>query len=122
MENPSSSIVADLFATSSGNGGASRVSPAAPRTGTCNPRKAFSDALEAHPTVATLNKGVFAPTIQSMIQQGVSPITVNTYARAIKAFLKWLHEEGKCSPTGPKHRRSVESKYSLFLWPIQVCV
>ena len=97
MENPSSSIVADLFATSSGNGGASRVSPAAPRTGTCNPRKAFSDALEAHPTVATLNKGVFAPTIQSMIQRGVSPITINTYARAINAFLRWLHEEGKSS-------------------------
>jgi hypothetical protein len=41
--------------------------------------------------------GVFAPTIQWMIQRGMSPITINTYARAINAFLRWLHEEGKCS-------------------------
>jgi integrase/recombinase XerD len=59
--------------------------------------KAFSYAVEAHSTVAALAKGVFAPTVQSMIQRGVSPITINTYARAINAFLRWLHEEGKCS-------------------------
>jgi len=26
----------------------------------------------------------------------VSPITINTYARAINAFLRWLQEEGRC--------------------------
>ena len=28
-----------------------------------------------------------------MCSRGVSPITINTYARAINAFLRWLHEE-----------------------------
>ena len=41
-----------------------------------------------------LNKGDILSRIEAMRTQGVSPITVNTYSRAINAFLRWLHEKG----------------------------
>jgi len=34
--------------------------------------------------------------IETLCSRDVSPITINTYARAINAFLRWLHEEGRC--------------------------
>ena len=58
---------------------------------------AFWDVLGEHSSVNTLTKETFAPAIERMLQRGVSPITVNTCSRAINAFLRWLHEEGKCS-------------------------
>jgi site-specific recombinase XerD len=44
----------------------------------------------------TITKDLFAPAIERMLQRGVSPITINTYARAINAWLRWMHEEGRC--------------------------
>jgi len=56
---------------------------------------AFRDVWKAHPTPTTLRRDSFAPVVEGMIRRGVSPITINTYARAINAFLRWLHTEGK---------------------------
>src|ERR1700733_9327464 len=97
MENSSSSTVADLFTTFVRERRYIKGVSSRTEEWYLQSWRAFSGALEAHPTVAEINKSVFAPTIQSMIQRGVSPITINTYARAINAFLRWLHEEGKCS-------------------------
>ena len=56
---------------------------------------AFHDALsKASPDA--LSKSDFTPVIEGFCSRGVSPITINTYARAINAFLRWLHEEGHC--------------------------
>lgn len=44
------------------------------------------------------NKSVFNTAIEGMLAREVSPITIDTYARAINAFLHWLNEEGH----GPK--------------------
>ncbi len=41
-----------------------------------------------------LSKGDFLSCIQGMRTRGVNPITINTYSRAINAFLRWLHQEG----------------------------
>lgn len=41
-----------------------------------------------------LDKGSFLSRIEEMRTRGVSPITINTYSRAINAFLRWLHQEG----------------------------
>jgi len=41
-----------------------------------------------------LSKNTFLGRIEEMRTRGVSPITINTYSRAINAFLRWLHEEG----------------------------
>jgi integrase/recombinase XerD len=55
---------------------------------------AFQDALSGASPEA-LSKSDFVPVIEGLCSRGVSPITINTYARAINAFLRWLHEEGK---------------------------
>ncbi|MEQ1883716.1 MAG: site-specific integrase [Bryobacteraceae bacterium] len=41
----------------------------------------------------SISKSDFSPIIEALCRRGVSPITINTYARAINAFLRWLHEE-----------------------------
>jgi integrase/recombinase XerD len=97
MENSSSATLADLFTTFVRERRYIKGVSSRTEDWYLQSWKAFGSVLREHPTVATLAKGVFAPTVQSMIQRGVSPITINTYARAINAFLRWLHEEGKCS-------------------------
>jgi integrase/recombinase XerD len=55
---------------------------------------AFQNELDATEP-RTITKDLFAPPIERMLQRGVSPITINTYARAINAWLRWMHEEGR---------------------------
>src|SRR4029077_9237004 len=55
---------------------------------------AFQDALSGAST-ESISKSDFVPVIERLCSRGVNPITVNTYARAINAFLRWLHEEGR---------------------------
>ncbi len=45
-------------------------------------------------TPDALTKGSFLDQIEAMRKRGVRPVTVNTCARAINAFLRWLHQEG----------------------------
>lgn len=33
--------------------------------------------------------------VQKLLADGVSPISVNTYLRGFKAYIRWMHEEGK---------------------------
>lgn len=54
---------------------------------------AFREVLEGTPASA-ITKDTFTPAIERMIQRGVSPITINTYARAINAWLRWAAEAG----------------------------
>lgn len=56
--------------------------------------KAFHQALNGS-SPEFISKSDFSPIVEAMCSRGVSPITINTYARAINAFLRWLHEEGK---------------------------
>lgn len=56
--------------------------------------KAFHQALDGA-SPESISKSDFSPIVEAMCSRGVSPITINTYARAINAFLRWLHEEGK---------------------------
>jgi len=53
---------------------------------------AFRDALNGS-SPESISKSDFSPVVEEMCSRGVSPITINTYARAINAFLRWLHEE-----------------------------
>ena len=55
---------------------------------------AFRDALNGS-SPESISKSDFSPVVEAMCSRGVSPITINTYARAINAFLRWLHEEGR---------------------------
>lgn len=55
--------------------------------------KAFAGVLE-QATPETLTKADITAAIETLVVRGVSPITVNTYARALNAFLNWLHAEG----------------------------
>lgn len=57
--------------------------------------QAFESVL-ADAVPESLNKSAFTPAIEDMLAREVSPITINTYARAINAFLHWLSEEGHC--------------------------
>jgi integrase/recombinase XerD len=97
MEDPSSPTVADLFTTFVRERRYIKGVSSRTEDWYLQSWKAFCSVWEAHPAIATIAKGVFAPAIESMIKRNVSPITINTYARAINAFLRWLHEEGKCS-------------------------
>ena len=56
---------------------------------------AFESVL-ADASPETLTKSAFTAEIETMLSREVSPITINTYARAINAFLHWLSEEGHC--------------------------
>ncbi len=56
--------------------------------------RAFREPLENAPP-ASISKSDFTLTIEAIYSRSVSPITINTFARAINAFLRWLHEEGK---------------------------
>src|SRR6185369_11742377 len=56
--------------------------------------QAFQQALSGS-SPESIGKSDFNTTIEAMCKRGVSPITINTYARAINAFLRWLHEEEK---------------------------
>jgi integrase/recombinase XerD len=58
--------------------------------------KAYESVL-AEATPETLSKSVFTTAIEDMLSREVSPITINTYGRAINAFLHWLSAEGYCS-------------------------
>jgi integrase/recombinase XerD len=51
-------------------------------------------AVFENATLSSLTKDVFLPQIEAMRKRGVRPVTINTYARAINAFLHWIHEEG----------------------------
>lgn len=57
--------------------------------------KAFQSVL-ADATPESLSKSSFTAAIEGMLTRDVSPITVNTYSRAINAYLHWLNEEGHC--------------------------
>ena len=57
--------------------------------------KAFKDPILSG-TPQTLSRFSFLQVVEHLHQRGVSPITINTYARAINAFLKWLFTEGHC--------------------------
>jgi hypothetical protein len=57
--------------------------------------RAFAQALSAA-SAETLSKSDFTQVVEALCRRGVSPITINTYARAINAFLRWLHEEERC--------------------------
>lgn len=58
--------------------------------------KAFEGALLVA-TPETLSKADLTKVIETLLSRDVSPITINTYGRAVNAFLKWLHTEGHCS-------------------------
>jgi integrase/recombinase XerD len=51
-------------------------------------------AVFENATLGSLTKDVFLPQIEAMRKRGVRPVTINTYAMAINAFLHWIHEEG----------------------------
>ena len=55
---------------------------------------AFRETLSGS-SPESISKSDFSPVVEAMCSRGVSPITINTYARAINAFLRWLHEEGR---------------------------
>ncbi len=56
--------------------------------------QAFREVLNGS-SPESISKSDFSPVIETLCRRGVSPITINTYARAINAFLRWLHEEGR---------------------------
>jgi integrase/recombinase XerD len=51
-------------------------------------RKAF-DPILANPTKAGMME-----CIQTLLSRGVSAISINTYLRGLKAYIRWMHEEG----------------------------
>ncbi len=51
-------------------------------------RRAFLPIL-ANPTKAGMMES-----IQTLLARGVSPTSVNTYLRGLKAYTRWMHEEG----------------------------
>lgn len=57
--------------------------------------KVFESVLDAA-TPDTLTKTELIKVVEALRARDVSPITVNTYARALNAFFKWLHVEGHC--------------------------
>ena len=57
---------------------------------------AFESALTATSPEA-LSRSTFIAAIEELISRGVKPVTVNTYARAINAFLRSLHDDGHLS-------------------------
>jgi hypothetical protein len=52
-------------------------------------RRAFQPILSG-PT-----KNGMLDCIQSLLASGVSAISVNTYLRGFKAYIRWLHQEGQ---------------------------
>lgn len=56
---------------------------------------AFREALNGK-SPETVSRSDFSIVVEKLCKRGVSPITINTYARAINAFLRWLHGEEKC--------------------------
>jgi len=55
--------------------------------------KAFMQ-LVPNASPATINKQALHTFIIGLRERGIAPVTCNTYAKAVNAFLKWLHDEG----------------------------
>jgi site-specific recombinase XerD len=65
------------------------------------------------------DKAAWAVQIASLRGRGVSAISINTYARAINAFLKWACDEGHLSEQTSIPRLKVEQKVIPTLRPAQ---
>jgi hypothetical protein len=57
--------------------------------------RAFEGVFPALPE--TLKRSDLLDAVGRLRERGVGIISVNTYARAINAFLKWLRQEGHCA-------------------------
>ena len=80
---------------------------------------AFASVLQDR-TPNQVSKAYFLSRIEAMRQQGVSAITINSYSRAINAFLRWLHEEGHSAAPVRIPRMKEEQKVIATLRAEQV--
>lgn len=65
-------------------------------------------------------KAFWTDRVAELRDRGVSPVTVNTYARAINAFLKWAHDEGHVAVRVRIPRLKEEKLILATLTPTQV--
>src|SRR5262249_15463233 len=89
------------------------VSPATVRYYGCV-RQTFESIL-SEPTKAGMMERV-----QKLLADGVSPVSVNTYLRGFKAYVRWLHAEGYLKEPLPVRFLKTEQKVLVTLTPDQV--
>ena len=77
-------------------------------------RRAFAEIV-AQPT----KDGMMA-CVQTLLVRGVSPMSVNTYLRGFRAYLRWLHEEGHIKEIFTVPMLKAEQKVIETLTPEQV--
>jgi site-specific recombinase XerD len=77
-------------------------------------RRAFQPIL-ANPT-----KNGMLDCIQGLLGKGVSPTSVNTYLRGLKAYVRWLHEEGHLDNAFKVQFLKTESRVIATLTPEQM--
>lgn len=75
---------------------------------------AFSPTLETR-IPDRLNKAVLIDSIEALKNRGIRSVSINTYARCMNAFLRWLHEEGH-APILWKVPRLKETSAVLSTW------
>jgi len=73
------------------------------------------ESILAEPTKAGMLERV-----QKLLADGVSPISVNTYLRGFKAYVRWLHAEGYLKELFPIRFLKTEQKVLATLTPDQV--
>jgi integrase/recombinase XerD len=89
------------------------VSPATIRYYTCV-RHTFE------PILAEPSKAGMLERVQKLLADGVSPVSVNTYLRGFKAYVRWLHAEGCLKEPLPIRFLKTEQKVLATLTPDQV--
>src|SRR5581483_9542178 len=77
-------------------------------------RRAFEPIL-ANPT-----KNGMLDCIQGLLATGVSPTSVNTYLRGLKAYVRWLHQEGHLQDAFKVQFLKTESKVLATFSPEQI--
>ena len=58
--------------------------------------------------------------IQGLLAKGVSPVSVNTYLRALKAYVRWLHQEDHLKEVFKVQFLKTESKVLATFSPDQI--
>jgi hypothetical protein len=58
--------------------------------------------------------------VTKLLADGVSPTSVNTYLRGLKAYVRWLHEEGELKEIFKVQFLKIEEKVLATFTPEQV--
>ena len=66
-----------------------------------------------------LNKPLLHDFVVGLRERGLSPVSCNTYLKALNSFVAWLHAEGCGSCSGPPHR---VDRVPHFLQRHQSCI